>query len=262
MTVVYSLTAGGSQAAIAKEGQSEIPLEYRRLLGLIGAGGHIDVLRGRLRRFPDQLIEDWLKELQELKMIEAAPAGALEDFTFTGRKAPRLPALLEEDKRELAKTAVVAGATLLRSGSFLSNERVANLPRLEKPSAKTLILLVEDDPDQAALAQLRLRLTGYQVRTVERAKHLSRTLREDVRPDLVLLDVMLPDGNGFDLLAKLRASPEFATLPVIMLTVKAELSDIHRGLTLGADGYITKPYSKQLLSEIIGRVLKTDQTPR
>lgn len=253
MSVVYSLTAAGTEAST---GQAELPLEYRRLLGLIGAGGHIDVLRGRLRRFPDRMIEDWLKELEELKLVESRPADKLEDFTFTGRRAPRLPEPLEEDKRRLAKTAVVAGATLLRSGSFIADERVANLPALDKALGKTFILLVEDDPDQAALAQLRLRLTGYQVRTVEKARHLSRTLREDARPDLVLLDVMLPDGNGFDLLAKLRASPEFATLPVIMLTVKAELSDIHRGLALGADGYVTKPYSKQQLAEVIGRVLK------
>ncbi|HET7669512.1 MAG TPA: hypothetical protein VFK84_03855, partial [Burkholderiales bacterium] len=172
MSVVYSLTAAGTEAS---SGQSDLPLEYRRLLGLIGAGGHIDVLRGRLRRFPDRMIEDWLKELEELKLVESRPADKLEDFTFTGRRAPRLPEPLEEDKKRLAKTAVVAGATLLRSGSFIADERVANLPPLDKAPGKTLILLVEDDPDQAALAQLRLRLTGYQVRTVEKAKHLSRT---------------------------------------------------------------------------------------
>jgi CheY-like chemotaxis protein len=254
VTVVYNLTSAASAAIAAP--QTDVPLEYRRLLGLIGAGGHIDVLRGRLRRFTDQMIDDWLKELQDLKLVEAKPAGKLEDFTFTGRRAPRLPELLDEDKRQLAKSAVVAGATLLRSGSFIANERVANLPAIEKDPTRTLILLVEDDPDQVALGQLRLKLAGYQVRTVERAKHLSRNLREDRRPDLVLLDVMLPDGNGFDLLAKLRASPEFATLPIVMLTAKTELSDIHNGLQLGADGYITKPYSKQQLAEVIGRVLK------
>jgi len=256
MTVVYQLTAAGSGAIVPKDGQFGVPLEYRRLLGLIGAGGHIDVLRGRLRHFPDRLIDDWLKELVDQKMIEASPAGKLEDFTFTGRKAPRLPARPDEDSKSLAKTAVVAGATLLRSGSFIANDRVANLPPLGKPPTQTLILLVEDDPDQLTLGQLRLRLSGYQVRTVERAKHLSRTLREDRRPDLVLLDVMLPDGDGFDLLVKLRASPEFATLPVVMLTSKTELADIHKGLALGADGYITKPYSKMQLEEVISRVLK------
>ena len=256
MTAVYNLTADGSEAVVARDGRAGVPLEYRRLLRLINAGGHIDVLRGRLRHFPDRLIDDWLKELVDLKMVETRPAGKLDDFTFTGRKAPRLPVPLDEDSKALARNAVVAGATLLRSGSYVSNDRVANLPPLDKELTKTLILLVEDDPDQATLGQLRLKLAGYQVRTVERAKHLSRTLREDRRPDLVLLDVMLPDGDGFDLLGKLRASPEFATLPVVMLTSKTELSDIHRGLALGADGYITKPYSKTQLAEVISRVLK------
>jgi len=262
MPVVYNLTAAGSAAAAHKDGWSDFPLEYRRLLGLINAGGHIDVLRGRLRRFTDQMIDDWLRELQDLNMIEAQAAGKLEDFTFTGRKAPRLPAMLDEDSRLLARTTVIAGATLLRSGSYIADERVANLPALDKVLTKTLILLVEDDPDQVALGQLRLKLAGYQVRTVERAKHLSRNLREDRRPDLVLLDVMLPDGNGFDLLAKLRASPEFATLPVVMLTAKTELADIRNGLALGADGYITKPYSKTQLAEVIGRVLKQQKLPQ
>jgi two-component system, OmpR family, phosphate regulon response regulator PhoB len=254
--VVYHLTPAGNAAAAHKDGWKDFPLDYRRLLGLIGAGGHIDVLRGRLRRFSDQMIDDWLRELQDLNMVEAQPAGKLEDFTFTGRKAPRLPQLLDEDSRLLAKVTVIAGATLLRSGSYIADERVANLPALGKDPTRTLILLVEDDPDQVAIGQLRLKLAGYQVRTVERAKHLSRNLREDRRPDLVLLDVMLPDGNGFELLAKLRASPEFATLPIVMLTAKTELADIRNGLQLGADGYITKPYSKTQLAEVIARVLK------
>src|SRR5437763_5143400 len=160
MTLVYSLTEAGAAASSAADGQSEVPLEYRRLLRLISAGGHIDVLRGRLRRFTDQMIDDWLKELQELKMIAANAAGKLEDFTFTGRRAPRLPALLDEDSRRLAKTTVVAGATLLGSGSYIADERVANLPPLDKEPTKTMILLVEDDPDQATLGQLRLKLPG------------------------------------------------------------------------------------------------------
>jgi CheY-like chemotaxis protein len=256
MSLVYSLTAAGIAATSPKDGKTDFPLEYRRLLRLISVGGHVDVLRGRLRHFPDQLIGDWLKELEDLAMVEAKPAGKVEDFTFTGRRVPQLPTLLDEDSRRLAKTAVVAGATLLRSGSYIADDRVANLPTLDMAPTNTMILLVEDDPDQAMLGKLRLKLAGYQVRTVEKAKHLSRNLREDRRPHLVLLDVMLPDGNGFDLLAKLRASPEFATLPIVMLTAKTELTDIHNGLALGADGYITKPYSQQQLAEVISRVLK------
>ena len=256
MSLVYYLTAAGSDAVFGKREQANFPLEYRRLLGLIGSEGHIEVLRGRLRRFSDRLIEDWLTELEQLRMIEARPAEDETEITFTGARIAPLPPLAEEDSKRLVRSTVIAGATLLRSGSFVADERVANLPPVYKAVDETSILLVEDDPDQATLGEVRLQLAGYQVRTADSAKALSRVLREDERPDLVLLDVMLPDGDGFDILAKLRCWPEFATLPVVLLTAKTELSDIHRGLALGADGYVTKPYSKEQLAEVIGRVLK------
>src|SRR5262249_21340161 len=167
-----------------------------------------------------------------------------------------LPPLTNEDRKRLAKTTVVAGATLLRSGSFLSGDRIANLAPVGKAKAETVILVVEDDPDQAALAELRLTMAGYQVHSVDRAKALSAYLRQQKRPDLLLLDVMLPDGNGFDILAQLRGRPEFSTLPIVLLTAKAELVDIRNGLALGADGYITKPYSKNQLAEVIHHILK------
>ena len=260
--LVYSLTEAGKEAVSGKDSDATLlPLEFRRLLGLIDREGHVEVLRGRLRRFPDRLIEEWLRELAELKLIAPGADSTLEDVTFSGLPVPLMPPIPDEDRLRLAKTTVIAGATLLRSGSFLADERVANLPPLDKAAADTTILVVEDDPDQLALAELRLGMAGYQVRSVDRAKALSRFLREEARPDLLLLDVMLPDGNGFDILAQLRARPDFATLPVVLLTVKAELGDIRKGLALGADGYITKPYSKNQLAEVIGRVLKQPVSP-
>jgi two-component system phosphate regulon response regulator PhoB len=260
--LVYSLTAAGHEALSSEVGEGDFPLEvnfpqdYRRLLAMIEVGGHIEVIRGRLRRFPDRLIDEWLKELEDLKMVESREAGELDAITFSGARLPLLPPMSDEDRKRLAKTTVVAGATLLRSGSFLSAERIANLAPLAKSRAETIILLVEDDPDQAALAELRLTMAGYQVHTVDRAKGLSSYLRQQKRPDLLLLDVMLPDGNGFDILAQLRGRPEFSTLPIVLLTAKAELVNIRNGLALGADGYITKPYSKNQLAEVIGHVLK------
>lgn len=257
MALVYSLTAAGRDAVSAKDAEATLlPLEYRRLLALIEIDGHVEVIRGRLRRFPDRLIDEWLRELEYLKLVESRPAGKLDEFTLTGQRVPTLPPLADEDSKRLAKATVIAGATLLRSGSFLADERIANLPALAKAPSATVILLVEDDADQRTLAELRLEMAGYQVRSVDRAKALSRALREEARPDLLLLDVMLPDGDGFEILAQLRARPEFATLPIVMLTVKAELVDIRNGLALGADGYITKPYSTKQLAEVIGRVLK------
>jgi CheY-like chemotaxis protein len=261
--VVYCLTAAGQETLSAADvGETDFPLEvdfptdYRRLLAMIEVGGHVEVLRGRLRRFPDQLIDEWLNELEELKLVESRESGDLDAITFSGAALPLLPPLSDEDRKRLVKTTVIAGSTLLRSGSFLSGDRIANLKPVGKKRAETVILLVEDDPDQAALAELRLTMAGYQVHSVDRAKALSRYLRQQSRPDLLLLDVMLPDGNGFDILAQLRGRPEFSTLPIVLLTAKAELTDIRNGLALGADGYITKPYSKNQLAEVINHVLK------
>jgi CheY-like chemotaxis protein len=256
MPLVYTLTALGQDTLSTDALKGNLPQDYRRLLGMVEVGGHEEVIRGRMRRFPDRLIQEWLKELEDLKLVESREAGELDAITFTGAPLPLQPPLTDEDRRRLAKTTVSGSATLLRSGSFLSDERVANLRPIAKAPADTVILLVEDDPDQLALAELRLTLAGYQVHSVDRAKGLSRYLREKPRPDLLLLDVMLPDGNGFDILAQLRGRPEFSTLPIILLTAKAELVDIRNGLALGADGYITKPYSRNLLAEAIGRVLK------
>lgn len=256
MPLVYTLTALGQDTLSIDALKGNLPQDYRRLLGMVEVGGHEDVIRGRMRRFPDQLIGEWLKELEQLKMVESREAGDLDAITFTGAPLPLQPPLTDDDRKRLVKATVAGNATLLRSGSFLSDDRVANLPPVGKAPADTVVLLVEDDPDQLALAELRVTMAGYQVHSVDRAKELSRYLREKPRPDLLLLDVMLPDGNGFDILAQLRGRPEFSTLPIVLLTAKAELVDIRNGLALGADGYITKPYSKNLLAEVIGRVLK------
>jgi len=235
MDRTYFLTAAGRYALWARETGS-VPLDYKRILAAIEFHGHSEVIRSRLRRFPDRLIDEWLQELEDLGLIAHRAAEPAEDITFTGKRPPSLPPLLDVDSLHFAKRTLVAGATLVREGCYLADERVANLPPIGKPRAETVIQLVEDDPDQAALAELRLKLAGYRVRAAVSSKELSRALREQSRPDLILLDAVLPDGDGFDILAKLRGRPEFALLPIVMLTVKAELDDIRNGLKLGADG--------------------------
>jgi CheY-like chemotaxis protein len=255
MDRTYFLTPAGRSALWAKQ-TGAVPIEYKRILAAVEFQGHSEVIRSRLRRFADELITEWLEELAQLGLIDYRAAEPLEDITFTGLRPPALPPVPDVDTLRIAKHSVIAGATLVRTGCYVADERVANLPSVAKRAAETVIQLVEDDADQAALASLRLTLAGYIMRVAESSKGLSRALREESRPDLILLDVMLPDGDGFEILAKLRARPEFALLPIVLLTSKAELADIRNGLKLGADGYVTKPYSKSQLVEVIGRVLK------
>jgi DNA-binding response OmpR family regulator len=87
---------------------------------------------------------------------------------------------------------------------------------------------------------------------------LLQALVDEGAPDLLLLDVILPDGDGFEVLSKMRRHPALGSMPIVMLTVRNEPGDIGRGLALGADGYITKPYTKKILTEVISRVLKRE----
>jgi DNA-binding response OmpR family regulator len=98
------------------------------------------------------------------------------------------------------------------------------------------------------------------VRVAKSVNAFLHSMLDDGAPDLLLLDVVLPDGNGFDLLAKMRRHPVLGSLPIVMLTSENEAEDIGRGLLLGADGYITKPYTKNILADVIRRVLKQDST--
>ena len=80
-------------------------------------------------------------------------------------------------------------------------------------------------------------------------------------PDAIFLDIGLPDGDGFDVLATLRQHPSCAPLPIILLTAKSEPEDVAKGLALGADGYVTKPYGKNTLDYVLRYVMKQEISP-
>jgi CheY-like chemotaxis protein len=212
-------------------------------------------VRGCLRQFPDKLLDDWLGELEETGWLESIPETDEHDLDFAQPLFAE-PKVLAEDIRRLDRDASSAGASLAKTGIYLSPERLTNRAPFAKKPAHTAVLIVEDDPDQLSLADLRVSLAGYAVRAANSAKTLLSSLRSHGAPDLLLLDVELPDGNGFNILSQLRHNKSLALLPVVMLTAKDDAADIKKGLALGADGYVTKPYSKNVLVDAIKRVLK------
>ena len=252
---IHRLTAAGRAAWDSQD--PKVPRDYRRILGLIETEAHSDVIRGYLRRYPDKLIFEWLAELEELGLLESVADAADHDLDFTS--SLKLPELIAEDRKRLDEDAKEAGAALARKGVFLAADRLKNRVASAKAPGATTVLVVEDDPDQLALAELRVGMARYKVRTAASAKALVEALSAGL-PDLLLLDVNLPDGDGFDILAALRKHPAHALLPVILLTVRSEPADVLKGLALGADGYVTKPYSSNLLAELIGRVLKQPES--
>ena len=119
------------------------------------------------------------------------------------------------------------------------------------------ILVVDDEPRMIRFIQMNLELEGYQVSQALNGFEALTKLRDDL-PDLVILDVMMPDMDGFETLRLLR---EVSAVPVIMLTVKADEADKVRGLELGADDYVTKPFSPRELSSRVKAVLRRTEMP-
>ncbi len=118
------------------------------------------------------------------------------------------------------------------------------------------ILAVDDEQRMVRFIQLNLEQDGFQVITAYNGKEALEQVRTQL-PDLVLLDIMMPDINGFEVLAKIR---EVNNVPVIMLTAKGEEDDRIQGLELGADDYITKPFSPRELVSRIRAVLRRTRT--
>jgi len=113
-----------------------------------------------------------------------------------------------------------------------------------------LIYLIEDDASIREIEEYALKNAGYEVATFEKAGSFFNAL-EDIMPDLIILDVMLPDENGIDIVKQLRGSSITKSIPVIMVTAKTSELDLVKGLENGADDYIKKPFS---VLEFISRV--------
>ncbi len=113
-----------------------------------------------------------------------------------------------------------------------------------------LIYIVEDDQNIREIESFALKNSGYQIMDFANAKEFYRAVK-DKKPDLVILDIMLPDEDGMEILQKLRKNPETKRMPVIMVTAKTTELDRVKGLDLGADDYINNPFG---VMELISRV--------
>ncbi len=117
------------------------------------------------------------------------------------------------------------------------------------------ILIVDDEKDLLELLSMNLGTEGYIINTAENAAQALAAVRTN-RPDLILLDIMLPDTSGIKLTGKLKNTPNTANIPIILLTAKDKETDMVVGLSVGADDYITKPFSTSVLVARIEAVLR------
>ena len=163
------------------------------------------------------------------------------------------PEVSAEDVREFEGAALIGGEKLRSDGYFVN---VVNPPAgTERPTGTPTIMIVEDDPGTATVLEAVLRKQGYLTRVGANLQGILRGMNATPRPDLVLLDILLPDVNGFAVLQRLRRHPELAHIPVVMLSSLSDPADVSKGLALGATGYLSKPARPQTLVAAIRSVL-------
>jgi DNA-binding response OmpR family regulator len=123
------------------------------------------------------------------------------------------------------------------------------------------ILVVDDDHEILKLIAMLLRRIGAEAWTFPDGQSALQRLNQTV-PDLIILDLMLPDVDGLQILQQVRAQEQFMDVPVLILSAKADPDTIRRGLDLGADGYITKPYIANTLIDKVRLMLQSERYGR
>jgi two-component system alkaline phosphatase synthesis response regulator PhoP len=125
---------------------------------------------------------------------------------------------------------------------------------------KKTILLIEDEEDIAALIKLQAEISGYKLHVETDGINGYRAVERE-RPDLVVLDIMLPGQNGLDVCRKMKSHSDLKNIPVIIISAKNEELDVVLGLELGADDYVAKPFSPKVLFSRIKAVLRREKEP-
>jgi CheY-like chemotaxis protein len=260
---------------------------FRRMLGELDGKKSLAALA---KLFPQLDAEDlrlWVSELVRQKLIKRAPTLTisqrmrlsqpgikvekqlnqiaeqiepwLESLGTTGAPAAAAPLqrppnpLLMRTARLAAIEANTTAESIGRVGFYLNPKSV------QKPlaaRAQRRILVVEDDQIQAAIVGKMLEKDGYQVHLAHDGAQVLAALRVPPPPDLVLLDIELPDTDGFRILEQLRAHRDFKLVRVVMVSGRTDRADIAKGVLLGADGYLPKPYRPDMLKVAVRRALE------
>lgn len=119
------------------------------------------------------------------------------------------------------------------------------------------VLIVDDEPNIVLSVEFLMQREGHEVVTAGDGQEAMDVLAA-ARPDLMILDVMMPRKNGFEVCAEVRADPEMSGMPILMLTAKGREAEMKKGLSLGADAYITKPFSTHDLVTKVNELLDRD----
>lgn len=249
---VFDLTPSGAKQL--QDSQTALSAEDLELLILIDGRSPVLELQQRLRSIKANAVEKQFRSLMQRGLINYAAHQQSDSLDFTGFFSTRLQPSADA-LAAVGGEATSGTSTLQQQGYYVRIARSATGRRAPAPERKLSVLIIEDEVHLGKLLETYLSLDGYDARVATNRAEIVAELRRPPLPDLVLLDVMLPDADGFDILAAIRRHPALAAVPVVMLTAKSTRESVLKGLAGGADGYITKPFEMDVLMKAIGVVL-------
>jgi CheY-like chemotaxis protein len=200
-------------------------------------------------------ISDAVEALLRDRLVDIVRPGKTveEDFgSFFEVPIEAMPDSVSAKFREEAEKGV---QSLDRAGYYIGVAQQAAAKKVPNNGTKYSVLLVEDNLPFITAVKMLLKLDGYEARVASNRDEIIAALRGPALPDVILLDVNLPGTDGFSILARIRQHPALRTIPVIMLTAQASRGDVLRGLSGGANGYITKPFEHESLMKSLRAVL-------
>lgn len=210
-------------------------------------------IKAGMPEIPLEAFKSNFNKLLDLDLLSAAEADPFAgQFQFQPSKTALSQAEAEADS---------GAASLRNTGYYVGIARKRGPARTLAPGEVRTALVVEDEPMLAKFIQSYLSFEGFVVRLAANRAEIVAGIRTPPIPDLILLDVMLPDTDGFDILLRLRQHPALKDVPVIMLTGKATREAVIKGLAGGADGYITKPFEIDALMRAVRTVVGLPEDP-
>ena len=251
---VYAVSEQGDEEL--KRGSTELSKVALELMVLLDGKLSFAEVAQKSGALTPEIVRHTARTLAQDGYIKPATLGQELNIDFSWFFADQAPPEPSAEASERARGEAESGTAALKLDGYYVSIARKSARRIEPASATGYsVLVVEDDPELQRSLKFLLTMEKYKPRMASNRDEILEALRLPPLPDVVLLDIGLPDTNGFEVLARMRQYPQLKSIPVIMLTGHAQREDVMRGLAGGADGYITKPFDRDVLLTAIRAVL-------
>ena len=243
---IYTLTTRGQDEL--RGGATALSTAEIELLVRIDGSQTLAQLRAGMTPAAAGVFTSAFMTLQDRKLVKHAEADPFAE-QFNVRINDFAATQAEQDEAD------TGAASLKKAGYYVRIARPRSPAKVREAGQQLSAIVVDDEPMLAKFIKSYLSFEGFKVRVASNRAEVVAEFRKPPAPDLILLDVVLPDADGFDILLRLRQHPALKDVPVIMLTGKATREAVLHGLAAGADGYVTKPFEADALMHVVRTVL-------